>query len=685
MLTRCLIIICGLFFLALANASDSVKMAIGDWSFENVVAENLNFDITIGAQGFELTAQADSLQLAAPVGRITDLKLHCNKLSFRVDKLSCESGQISFKQHDLGLQNIVFNLIAMPENDHYQINITGLKLAAAQFNLNANIEGNHWQVSVDSDLVYLPSLISFLSSYLSEQVVHSVAEWSVDGHIKLSADINGQDGHFDNITLKLATSLLNLSDEPGQYVTEDVATLLAFELINKQPTWQWKAEVNIDEGQGYAEPVFIDFSSTPVSFIAEGSWQQDESKLTIKKALFEQESIVQIRGDFVGNIEYINQLNVVVEQTDIALLYQHWLQPFLVGTAIDDIALYGQFSLDYQQQADDYHLSLGVDKVFIDDHGGRFSIDSLSGMIGWSNYHYLVQTDLVWQSGYIYAIPIGQSQIKAQAESSSLVLLEPWQLPILDGELQLNEFSLHRPDGEHLKWTFDGLLTPISMESLSLALEWPLLHGKLSGVIPRVSYADKHIQVDGALLVKLFDGTTIIRDLQLNAPFGALPQLSANVDLTGLDLELLTQTFDFGKITGKLDGTMTNLRLSNWQPVQFDAHFATPDGDRSRRRISQKAVDNLSQIGGGAGGLLSRSFLRFFEDFSYQRLGLSCQLRNEVCEMSGVGETEQGYYIVKGGGLPPRINVVGYTRRVDWPDLIERLKAVSQSSGPVVQ
>ena len=152
-----------------------------------------------------------------------------------------------------------------------------------------------------------------------------------------------------------------------------------------------------------------------------------------------------------------------------------------------------------------------------------------------------------------------------------------------------------------------------------------------------------------------------------------------------MDLETLTQTFDFGKITGKLDGEINQLRLSNWQPVVFDARFYTPNGDKSRRRISQKAVDNFSQIGGGAGGILSRGFLRFFEDFSYQRLGLSCKLTNDVCEMNGVSEAEQGYYIVKGGGLPPRINVVGYTRRVGWTDLIARLKSVSQSSGPVIQ
>ena len=157
------------------------------------------------------------------------------------------------------------------------------------------------------------------------------------------------------------------------------------------------------------------------------------------------------------------------------------------------------------------------------------------------------------------------------------------------------------------------------------------------------------------------------------------------MDMQRLDLELLTRTFDFGKISGRLNGQIADLRLLNWRPVQFDARFATASQDPGKRRISQRAVDNLSQIGGGASGVMSRSFLRFFDDFSYDKLGIRCQLNNEVCQMSGVEDDEQGYYIVKGGGLPPWINVKGYTHRVDWPDLLSRLKAVQNSDGPIIE
>ena len=58
-----------------------------------------------------------------------------------------------------------------------------------------------------------------------------------------------------------------------------------------------------------------------------------------------------------------------------------------------------------------------------------------------------------------------------------------------------------------------------------------------------------------------------------------------------------------------------------------------------QRRISQKAVTSISSIGGGGGGVtaaLQSGVLRFFDEFRYDRIGINCQLRNDVCLMTGV-------------------------------------------------
>ena len=117
-------------------------------------------------------------------------------------------------------------------------------------------------------------------------------------------------------------------------------------------------------------------------------------------------------------------------------------------------------------------------------------------------------------------------------------------------------------------------------------------------------------------------------------------------------------------------------------PSSRAARFFTPPGDRSRHRISQRAVTNLSSIGGGSGGgvaaALQGGFLKFFDDFGYDRLGLSCRLANDVCTMGGVFEKDGGYYIVRGAGLP-RIDVIGSQKQVAWTRLVRQLGAIMES------
>ena len=121
----------------------------------------------------------------------------------------------------------------------------------------------------------------------------------------------------------------------------------------------------------------------------------------------------------------------------------------------------------------------------------------------------------------------------------------------------------------------------------------------------------------------------------------------------------------------------------------MDLHVYSSAVDQSKRRISQRAVENLASVGGGgATAVLSTGFLQFFDVFAYDEIGFRCVLKNGVCAMSGVGPAKsgpqgQGYYLVKGRGLP-RIDVVGYRDTVSWTSLAQQLSAISRSGSPTV-
>ena len=95
-------------------------------------------------------------------------------------------------------------------------------------------------------------------------------------------------------------------------------------------------------------------------------------------------------------------------------------------------------------------------------------------------------------------------------------------------------------------------------------------------------------------------------------------------------------------------------------------------------------MQNISSIGGGSGAaaVLQRGALRFFDDFNYAKLGITCRLVNDVCVMGGVEPHSPGYYLVKGWGLP-RIDVIGNADRVDWLQLVASLKELPNSQPSV--
>ena len=183
----------------------------------------------------------------------------------------------------------------------------------------------------------------------------------------------------------------------------------------------------------------------------------------------------------------------------------------------------------------------------------------------------------------------------------------------------------------------------------------------------------------------MFDGTIEAKNLVLLDLFSKAPRVQADIAMRNLDLELVTRTYSFGNITGRIDARIAGLELVNWQPVKFDVQLASSAGDYPRK-ISQAAVQNISALGGaGAAAAIQRSFLRFFEQFGYEKLGWSCKLQNGVCEMSGVEDRPQGYVIVKGGGIPA-ITVMGYNRQVGWQELLDRIKRVTQGNvKPIVE
>lgn len=319
------------------------------------------------------------------------------------------------------------------------------------------------------------------------------------------------------------------------------------------------------------------------------------------------------------------------------------------------------------------HLSGGE----IDDGAGRIALQGLGARLDWNRSAASLEFGAEWADARLYRIPLGASTIGfATRPDGTLALAEPFRLPVFDGALVVEKLEWRDWSDPERELVLDARLEPVELAALADALGWTEFGGRLSGRFPGIRVADGVIDVRGGLDIDLFGGRARIDRLSIERPFGSAPALAAGIEFERLDLEQVTGAFEFGLMRGLMSGHIRDLRLLDWQPVQFDAWFETLE-DSPKRKISQKAVGSLSSISGGGGAALSATLLRWFDDFPYRKAGLGCRLAANVCRMRGLRDTDAGGYLILEGRLIPRLDIVGYQRRVNWPRLLAQLAAVS--------
>lgn len=488
---------------------------------------------------------------------------------------------------------------------------------------------------------------------------------------------------FDQLRGTIDLAGLDFSDASGNRAGQKIAARLEIAVARAGEAWRWQTRLNWREGEVYWQPLYLtrlgDF------LIAQGS--ADRNAIRIDKADLKLADAGQASLSAVCTFasKRCESLALRSETLDLARLYPIAIKPWAESKGLGDWNVAGRARVVLQMRdASLRALDLKLNDVRIENKKSRRSLDNLDLTLDWRD-------DAPGSGAFKFAgaqfgeLPIGA--VDGRIESDGWRFRVPTlPIPLFDGSLTLQNLVAEKT-ARGWTWRFEGGVTPISMERFSRAMKWPVMHGTIAAVIPEVSYRNQQVDVSGALLFNVFDGSVVVKNLKFIQPLGRVPRLLADIDMTRLDLDLLTRTFSFGSMEGRIDVKVANMELMNWRPVRFDASLASSAGDY-KRSISQQAVQNISALGGaGPAAAIQRSFLRFFERFGYDRIGLSCVLRNAVCLMDGLEPAAQGqgYVIVKGGGIPA-ITVIGYNREVAWEELLERVRRITRDNvKPVIR
>ncbi|HEV7821910.1 MAG TPA: hypothetical protein VGO84_12085, partial [Burkholderiales bacterium] len=501
------------------------------------------------------------------------------------------------------------------------------------------------------------------------------ATWPKPNAGTLSGRVTFSEVGATSVAGQLALVNFGFADESGLHAAEKINAVLTLQAQQQGARWRWQTRLDWKNGDVFWEPLFVSGFGHALSLV--GTF--DGPRVDIEQGRLALAGIadVDITAQFDRAQGRLSAASAKSTNVDVAGLYAKLLKPALQGTALADLRCDGH--LDFAVVLKDGAMvsaDAAFRRVSVEDNGRRFALFGLDGTLPWHREE-ARNAQLRIKGGELLRVPFGGFDLPLETRGLR-VRIRDVEVPVLNGKLSITDFATSG-ERESWRWRFTGAIKPISVEQLSTALGLPAMHGTLSATIPTVRYAGSTLNVDGALLFNLFDGTITAQNIQLEDPLGKVPRLTGDVAMRNLDLDLVTRTFSFGKITGRIDADVKALEFVNWDPVRFDARLASSPGDYPRR-ISQAAVQNITALGGaGAAAAVQRTFLRFFETFGYSALGWSCRLDHDVCHMGGVADAPQGYVIVKGGGIPA-ISVLGYNRSVSWRELLARLKRVTEGN-----
>ncbi|MDO8940194.1 MAG: C4-dicarboxylate ABC transporter [Methylicorpusculum sp.] len=644
------------------------------WSLEGVTLSLSDF--SEAAQ--QLRAAIQYLRLPEPFDHIKLFDLQCSDFSWGNDEIHCRKGQLS-------IQSALWPLNAVAVSFHIgqhssQIALNDMPVAGGRLSFFAEIKQDNWSLEAEGTGLDIKTLA---------KLQPDVGSTIQSGTLSFDLTSSGQSAEVKTLSLNTALERLSAQSQDGRFALENLSLNMSLKAEPGDDAWRWLNQLNLTGGALYSDPLYLDLTEKPATVAAAGFWEQAKQQILLDYLLIQQPGVAELRAD--ARISYRNAWSI--EHALLFLSTQHldslsaiYLSPYFAGTALEGLSMRGHLDADVVLKDQSIEsVRVKSDSLGLDDTKQRLSIKKGQGTFHWTTREEAhLPSWFSWEQLTIYRLPMGPAKLIFEARTNAIELLTKTRFPLLDGYLRVDKFKWLTKENDEPDFYFEGAVRNVSLAQLSEALDWAPLSGTVSGNIPGVDYKNGKLTVNGELLIRVFDGEVRLKDLAASGFLTDFPQVYAQLEFDQLDLGQLTQTFKTGMIEGRLSGFVRDLYLENWKPVSFYAWLGTPENDDSRHRISQKAVENLTSFGGGATDIVSKTFLQLFETFSYEKLGIGCYLSDGVCQVMAMEATEQGYYIVKGGGLP-RIDVMGYNPRIDWNVLLERLQRISATDDVVIE
>jgi hypothetical protein len=256
-------------------------------------------------------------------------------------------------------------------------------------------------------------------------------------------------------------------------------------------------------------------------------------------------------------------------------------------------------------------------------------------------------------------------------------------LPLWGGLVSLKSLKLSQPLGDI------GLSADLSLKEVDLAriLKLNGISGTLNGSFSPLVVSREGLRTDGTVKAAVFEGMIEGKNLAVQTPFPEKRCLQGDFFYNHLNLESITRLFAFGKITGYVQGELTDLSLCPDQPERFRLVIKTQDVPGVPKSIHLRAVENISLLGTGGDELdiEQRTFDGRSTEFAYKEIGVACSLNEDRFRINGTIIEDGQEYLVRRRITGVDIVNKNPDNEISFSDIMDRFKRMKKNPQEGIQ
>jgi hypothetical protein len=267
--------------------------------------------------------------------------------------------------------------------------------------------------------------------------------------------------------------------------------------------------------------------------------------------------------------------------------------------------------------------------------------------------------------------------------NNSLRFPEAIRVSLFGGTCVIEKLAWQDVIGSPKELSFSLRLDDLRLLDLTEALGWYRFGGSLSGAIPDVQWTGDSLKSAGAIALDVFGGRVTIGEMEIEKPLSTVRSIKMDARIEGIDLEQASETFEFGRISGVLAGTIEDLVITRGQPAEFKADIHTVEKPGISQWISVEALNKITVLSSGnEAGSIYGGIAGFFDFFRYNKLGFKAVLKNDKMALRGIETKNNQEYLVVGTLLPPTVNIISHTQEIGFSELLRRLERVQKKESP---